>query len=379
MNTICTTCKMNKENDKYKTCLKCRLARRVNKKEDDNLSVITEESNNTNNYLTKENLEELLAPLYEQLIEVKKSIAAKSITEVESIKSKSSEVSKVESIESKVESISSEISLKKFKIVDKIENKEIRIDFIHPFTCKLFGNRGTGKTTWIINYLNNIKDNNKFNEIIFITNSESQDLFKLLKVRIQFKKPDEFTDIIKYDYPVLYIFDDCMQDLRFNKNVMNIYTRGRHCNISIFSLEQHCNYSNNVERGNTDYFLLFRINDVTALDLFHKKFCSELLIEDLINMTKYCNERSLPLMITNTDPRIKYRYNFNYKLDKNLNKEKIIKELIIKQKTITERIKKERPTWIKILLVITLTYHCVESVKYKISYKRKTIDVEVFE
>lgn len=362
MNTICTRCGKDKDSDNKKTCLSCREYSK-------NYKTVKIKENDEIKYLTKEDLENVLTPLYDEITNLKQII---NNPIEESIKESVSEITEISTTNSNTSSkTSNEDSLKKFSIKDKIENKEIRIDFIHPFTAKLYGTRGSGKTTWIINYLNNIKDSTIFNEVMFITNSESQELFKLLQVPIKFKKPEEFTKIEKYKQPVLYIFDDCMQDLRFNKEVQNIYTRGRHNNISIFSLEQHINYSNNVERGNTDYFLIFKINDVTALDLFHRKFCSELLFDNFIKMIRFCNNNTLPLIISNTDYRIKYRYNFNYKIDSNCRKEKIIKELILKDVTEYKDIKVKRNPIVILLLLFCFPCHDM-SLKH-IRYTYKTI------
>ena len=225
-----------------------------------------------------------------------------------------------------------------FYIKDKITQEE-SLDFIHPFTCKLFGSRGSGKTTWLINYLNFIELNNlnNFVNIFFITNSSNQKLFELLKCNVTFITLKEF-NLKVYKDNTLVILDDMMLDVKDNPMIEQIYSRGRHCNISIFSLEQHSCYSNNVERVNTDYFLLFKFNDGINLDYFRKKFCSE--VEDIVfkKINLYCLKSGLPLIISMNSKKYKLRLNFNSVIkydEENFS----IKDIIEKPKEIKNEVK----------------------------------------
>lgn len=221
------------------------------------------------------------------------------------------------SIMSKKDYINNKRSFKKFKIYNEIKSEKVdTIDFIHPFSAKLFGCRGSGKTTYIINYLNFLFENNlnTFDKIFFVTTSKYQALFKLLKVDINFIDFDEIEELKDSSQKILYIFDDCMLDLRNNKIVQDYYTRGRHFNISLFSLEQHLNYSNNVERGNCDYFLLFNINDFAGLNTFHRKFCIDSPFNIFVELLEKTKRKKLPLIISNNLLDYKYRTNFNIKV-----------------------------------------------------------------
>ena len=208
------------------------------------------------------------------------------------------------------------VNLKDFKIKKEIKKKDIiSVDFCHPFSTKLIGCRGAGKTTWVINYLNTIKDNNIFEDrIYFFTTSQNQPLFQLLDIEVKFKQPDELF-IYEFNKPALFIFDDCMQDLKNNKTLEKIYSRGRHLNISLFSLEQSLQYSNNVERQNTDYFLIFKQNDLKGLEYFREKFCVELSSVAILNkLILFCKKDNLPLIISFNELDFKYRSNFNDKI-----------------------------------------------------------------
>ena len=343
MNEICIKCK-KENNTKYKACNDCREKDRNRKQK----LIKTSSFNYSIESLSIEQDKSLIS---EQLSE-QSLISEKSLIE--------------QSICSNEEYNNNQKLLNSFKIKDEIKiDKSKIIDFIHPFSAKLFGSRGSGKTTFIINYLNQLIENNlnQFNKIFFVTNSETQDLLKLLKCEINFLKFDEIKEIKTYDKKTLYIFDDVMSDLKNNKIIQNYYTRGRHCNISIFSLEQHMNYSNNVERGNCDYFLLFKINDFDALSNFHKKFCLDITFDGFLKMLNISKSNNLPLIISNNFPFYKYRYNFNIYLKEIINKDennksiisieskKIIKEK--KYKTIIKKTKINRKWYNTLFLLLT--------------------------
>lgn len=302
------------------------------------------------------------------------------INENQSLIPKTNEITKYESI-----NIINQNVYNDFKIVDKIKSDETNIEFIHPYTIKFLGNRGSGKTTYLINYLNFINENNinRFNDIYFISNSNSQSLLSLLKVDVNFINLSDLSNIIlnnnneikEFEKPTLMIFDDCMRNLRNNKNILDIYSRGRHCNMSIISLEQHTNYSNNVERNNTDYFLLFKINDHENIISFNKKYCN--LKDDVfINMINRCHKDDLPLIISMNSRDFKYRYNFNNKIDENLIIKSIIKNKIKKTKQVKEY------EYIKRSKIKSLTLKifccCFFNINTKYKYKTHITEKEYF-
>ena len=373
MNEICMKCK-KENNTKYKTCNDCREKDRNRK--------------NKNPLIKNSSFEEKSI----STLSLRESIIEESIIEEES--NNITQLSNNLSICSNDEYTNNQKLLNSFKIKDEIKiDKTKTIDFIHPFSAKLFGSRGSGKTTFIINYLNQLIENNlnQFNEIFFITNSETQDLLNLLKCEVNFLKFNEIEEIRKYDQKTLFIFDDVMSDLKNNKIIQNYYTRGRHCNISIFSLEQHMNYSSNVERGNCDYFLLFKIHDYDALSNFHKKFCLDISFDGFLQMLYKCKLNNFPLIISNNFPFYKYRYNFNISLKELIIKDendksiiKIISDKIIKEKKIKEitkiKRKKESRKWYITLLLLLTCIPCIigidpfdKTIKYN---KRKIIEYE---
>lgn len=200
----------------------------------------------------------------------------------------------------------------------KLIEKKQSINFAHPFTCKLLGCRGSGKTTFIINYLN-AGVLNLYDDIIWISTSDQQELLTLLndKNKVRFYEPklehiESIYNNLSQDVKTLLIFDDCMQEgsIRNNKTVLSLYTKGRHLNVSILSLEQHLHYSSNVERGNTDYFLIFKLNDMEGLERFRKKFCNEYNANDFGQIYNHCMNLNKPLFIS-FNSYAKFRSNFN--------------------------------------------------------------------
>lgn len=201
-----------------------------------------------------------------------------------------------------------------------IERKQ-SINFAHPFTCKLLGCRGSGKTTFIINYLNT-GVLNFYDDIFWISTSDQQELLTLLndKNKVKFYEPnlehiENIYQNLSQDIKTLLIFDDCMQEssIRNNKTVLSLYTKGRHLNVSIMSLEQHLHYSSNVERGNTDYFLIFKLNDMEGLERFRKKFCNEYNANDFCKIYNHCMNLNNPLFIS-FNSYTKFRSNFNIEI-----------------------------------------------------------------
>ena len=90
-----------------------------------------------------------------------------------------------------------------------------------------------------------------------------------------FKSIDDLEELIT-NRNILIAFDDMMNELRYDSVVQDLYTLGRHKDISIISLEQELLYSNYVERRNSDYFVLLKIRDVNVLNEFYKRFCTDI-------------------------------------------------------------------------------------------------------
>lgn len=58
----------------------------------------------------------------------------------------------------------------------------------------------------------------------------------------------------------MIILDDTMvelKDKKYKNIITNIYTKGRHFNISLISIEQDLYYTEPIQRRNSDYFIFF--------------------------------------------------------------------------------------------------------------------------
>ena len=121
--------------------------------------------------------------------------------------------------------------------------------FIHPFSCKIIGPRGSGKTSFTVSYIQKIASL-MFSKIFILTASQEQPLYDLLKnsEQIIFITLDELDAVAKSQRDVLLVLDDMMQEVRYNHTLEAVFTRGRHKRISVMSLEQDLFYSSHIEQ-----------------------------------------------------------------------------------------------------------------------------------
>ena len=108
----------------------------------------------------------------------------------------------------------------------------------HPFTCLVAGPTGSGKTRWVMNFINNISEmmQPSASRIIY-SYGEWQPSYKTLPTRVELQ--DGMSNIAEYyQEPTLLIIDDQMDEV--NKNVMRLFTKGsHHRNISIIYIVQN--------------------------------------------------------------------------------------------------------------------------------------------
>ena len=184
-------------------------------------------------------------------------------------------------------------------------------DFIHPFTCKVMGPRGSGKTSFTVSYIQQIACIT-FPKIYIVTASPDQPLYVPLKesTQIYFITLDELDAVLKSNKDILMVLDDMMKETRFSFIMETLYTRGRHQRISIISLEQDLFYSNHVERRNVDYFVLTRMRDTSCLQEFYKRFCRDVQQWRFIELYEMAVKPALGYIIIDfVCPHFKYRIN----------------------------------------------------------------------
>jgi Poxvirus A32 protein len=195
--------------------------------------------------------------------------------------------------------------------IPQFTNQADTSNLIHPFSCKVVGPRGSGKTSFAISYIQKIACLT-FKEIFIVTASQDQPLYELLKDNSQifFITLDELGLVIKTHKDILIVLDDVMQEVRFNHTLETVFTRGRHQRISIMSLEQDLFYSNHIERRNADYFIIMRMRDTSSLIQFYKRFCSDIQQWRFIDVYGYAVEKPLGYLILDL-VSYKYKYRVN--------------------------------------------------------------------
>ena len=108
----------------------------------------------------------------------------------------------------------------------------------HPFTCLVAGPTGSGKTRWVMNFINNISEmmQPSASRIIY-SYGDRQPSYKTLPTGVELQ--DGMSNIAEYyQEPTLLIIDDQMDEV--NKNVMRLFTKGsHHRNISIIYIVQN--------------------------------------------------------------------------------------------------------------------------------------------
>ena len=190
-------------------------------------------------------------------------------------------------------------------------NDEDSPHFIHPFSCKIIGPRGSGKTSFTVSYIQKTACL-MFPKIFIGTASQEQPLYQLLKDNDQIYciTLEELEAAIESHKDILIILDDIMQNLRYNNTLETVFTRGRHLRISVMSLEQDLFYSNHIERRNADYFVLMRMRDTSSLMSFYKKFCNDVQHWRFIDVYEFAVEKPLGYLILDF-VSYKYKYRVN--------------------------------------------------------------------
>jgi hypothetical protein len=184
-------------------------------------------------------------------------------------------------------------------------------NFLHPFSCKIVGPRGSGKTSFTVSYIQQIACQT-FSKIFIVTGSLDQPLYNSLKEnsQIYFVTFKELEAVISSNRDILLVLDDVMQEVRYNSTIETVFTRGRHQRISIMSLEQDLSYSNYVERRNVDYYILTRMRDTSCLNEFYKRFCRDVQQWRFISLYELVLAHPLGFLIIDFVSQIfKYRVN----------------------------------------------------------------------
>src|SRR5271156_104836 len=192
-----------------------------------------------------------------------------------------------------------------------VKNNIKTAEFQHPFSCKVMGPRGSGKTLFTVSYINKIACL-RFPRIYIATSSPEQLLYDTLKDNCQifFVTLEELPTVVKREKDVLIVLDDLMKEGRNSECLQALYTKGRHERISIMSLEQDPFYSSHIERRNADYFVLTRMRDTSCLTELYKRFCRDMQQWRFIELYEYAVSEPLGYLIIDfVSHTFKYRIN----------------------------------------------------------------------
>jgi hypothetical protein len=246
-----------------------------------------------------------------------------------------------------------DIGLQHFKVdsLKKIDNDKT-INFRAPFTVKVMAPRSGGKTTFTVNYI--LKNAQYiFRRIYFITSTIDQLALNPLRdiPNVTIANSNILPDILN-KCKILIILDDLMQELRNVKAIENIYSKGKHQEISIISLEQDTTYSDITERRNVDYYVLFQIRDSQCIRYFHRCFCSDMPYNEFSTYYNFCVFQKGFVIIDFVSDLYKYRVNsFNnyYCKDNNVINEIIINDNTLELLELNNNLKNYRHTHLKML------------------------------
>ena len=186
----------------------------------------------------------------------------------------------------------------KFEKIEVKTNKKHIFTQLKPYSACIVGMRNTGKT-YFTNYLLT-----QFGGAMIIFNGtyikterftiDSYDMHEnAIKIqgynskfceKIETLQDNQF-DKIGYYPPLMVLFDDCMGKNKYDINISNLFTRGRHRNISVIFISQDPSKLNPSWRTNCDYLFYFKtpgrikfIIDWAGSDLTEKEFYIYLFI-----------------------------------------------------------------------------------------------------
>lgn len=135
--------------------------------------------------------------------------------------------------------------------------------FRHPFTCIVAGPTKAGKTRWVERFVNNchlLMDQPP--QQIFFAYAEWQPVYGQLPkmVRLSEGLPDLSMLRSTPEVPKLLILDDMMQEMKRDKRLVELFTRGcHHWNVSCIHIVQNVFFEGlRTSRVNAQYLVLMK-------------------------------------------------------------------------------------------------------------------------
>ena len=130
-----------------------------------------------------------------------------------------------------------------------------------PFSMGVFGCRNSGKSVFTKNLL--LSDLIDVKKVLWIYKTWQEDIFIQLQQRINIEFVDDlpnFEDMKKQENTIIVI-DDYFVEAANNNQVLALFSRGRHLNLSVILLSQNLFHNGKYARDmslNMDYIVLFR-------------------------------------------------------------------------------------------------------------------------
>ena len=145
-----------------------------------------------------------------------------------------------------------------------LESMDVQLK--HPFSMLIAGSRGVGKTMFATNLLKNVQHimTPIPNHIVWCYAKHQPELYRQLKdidEKIEYIEgiPSELNEMFDREKVNMLILDDMMDEASGDKRIEQLFTRGRHDNLSIIYLTQ--NLFHKKQRNislNSDYMVIFK-------------------------------------------------------------------------------------------------------------------------
>ena len=132
----------------------------------------------------------------------------------------------------------------------------------HPFSMLVPGGRGVGKIEFTKKLLKSRLIAPPTERIVWCYAKHQQDLFeKLMKMNLEYVEgiPGELDKYLKKNKRNVIILDDLMDEASKNLKVTQLFTRGRHGNLSVIYLTQNLFHKNQRTLSlNSEYIVIFK-------------------------------------------------------------------------------------------------------------------------
>ena len=198
------------------------------------------------------------------------------------------------------------------------------LKFKHPFSMLLTGARRTGKTHFTKTLLRKATEfiTPQIDLVFWFAPSRQNDLFDELESyeigkSLTFVKDLPSEDLIDFVHAKggvgrkLLIFDDLMEEASRRKDVKNLFTRGRHEDMSVIFLAQNTFQGGHFREIslNTDYFIIFKnVRDGSTINYLASQMnARDFLPRAYKHATQDAYSHPLLDMRSDTDERLRVR------------------------------------------------------------------------